>query len=144
MKPGRGRQSKAALLIDTTELNTFRAVLSLSQRLSERRQTTDFQSRDAYLVFLRRFLRVKKVRLSQLGCIIVFRGPGPFTAVRVGVTVANTLGLALNIPVFGVRKSRLSPDEIFLKSRTQQIKLGSNITPYYNQRPNITHPRKND
>jgi len=34
--------------------------------------------------------------------ILVIKGPGAFTGLRIGVTVANTLAFALNIPVSGI------------------------------------------
>ena len=31
------------------------------------------------------------------------KGPGPFTAVRIAIALANTFSYALNIPVFGIK-----------------------------------------
>lgn len=41
-------------------------------------------------------------RLADIGLIVVGIGPGPFTGLRVGVVTAQTLGLALGVPVRGV------------------------------------------
>ena len=41
-------------------------------------------------------------RLADIGLIVVGVGPGPFTGLRVGVATAQTLGLALGVPVRGV------------------------------------------
>lgn len=50
---------------------------------------------------IKKILFKNKVELSEIDAIAVNRGPGSYTGVRVGVTVANTLGWTLNIPVFG-------------------------------------------
>jgi tRNA threonylcarbamoyladenosine biosynthesis protein TsaB len=39
---------------------------------------------------------------SELGKIVVARGPGSYTGVRIGVTIAKTLAWTLNIPIVGV------------------------------------------
>ncbi|MGE3287550.1 MAG: tRNA (adenosine(37)-N6)-threonylcarbamoyltransferase complex dimerization subunit type 1 TsaB [Pseudonocardia sp.] len=42
------------------------------------------------------------IRLRDAGAIVVGRGPGPFTGLRVGMVTAAALGDALDIPVHGV------------------------------------------
>jgi tRNA threonylcarbamoyladenosine biosynthesis protein TsaB len=39
---------------------------------------------------------------SELGKVVVARGPGSYTGVRIGVTIAKTLAWTLNIPIVGV------------------------------------------
>lgn len=39
---------------------------------------------------------------QDLTAVVVGVGPGPYTGLRVGVVTARTLGLALDIPVYGV------------------------------------------
>ncbi len=46
-------------------------------------------------------LSMAGVELSSLDAIVVYAGPGSFTGLRIGVSVANALGYALNIPVVG-------------------------------------------
>ena len=37
--------------------------------------------------------------LDDIGGIIVFKGPGSFTGLRIGLSVANALSYSLNIPI---------------------------------------------
>lgn len=48
-----------------------------------------------------KLLRVTNTELHTLKGIEVETGPGSFTGLRVGVSVANALAFALNIPVNG-------------------------------------------
>ncbi len=41
------------------------------------------------------------ISLEDLGGIVVFHGPGSFTGLRIGISVANALATSLEIPVVG-------------------------------------------
>lgn len=47
-------------------------------------------------------LKKAKKNFSDIKKIIIVTGPGPFSSVRIGVTVANTLGLLLRAPIFEI------------------------------------------
>lgn len=53
---------------------------------------------------LEALLKKAKKRLKDLGAIAVAVGPGRFTAVRVGVTFADTLARALGVPAVGLTR----------------------------------------
>lgn len=53
------------------------------------------------LPLISKLLDRKKMIFKDLEGIAVESGPGSFTGLRVGVSVANALGYALNIPVNG-------------------------------------------
>lgn len=53
------------------------------------------------LPMIDRILKRNKIKLKEISSIEVNCGPGSFTGTRVGVSVANALGFALNLPVNG-------------------------------------------
>lgn len=77
-------------------------------------------------------LRRSKKTFKDLKRIIVVRGPGQFSALRIGVTVANVLANTLRIPLFSVGK---------LSKSCFNLKRESVVTPKYNKPPHITMPK---
>src|SRR3989344_1067964 len=55
----------------------------------------------ALLPLILRVLKKNKLEFSDLKGIEVSTGPGSFTGIKVGVSVANALGYSLGIPVNG-------------------------------------------
>lgn len=77
--------------------------------------------------------------LSNVGGIVVFRGPGSFTGLRIGITVANTLSYSLAVPIVGSEDSR------WLETGLQRIQSGATDTvvlPEYGAEPHITPQKK--
>lgn len=56
-----------------------------------------------------KILKTNKKDFKDLTAIEVDPGPGSFTGTRIGVTVANTLGFILNIPVNGKKGKIVVP-----------------------------------
>jgi tRNA threonylcarbamoyladenosine biosynthesis protein TsaB len=78
-------------------------------------------------------------KYSDVTGIIVFKGPGSFTGLRIGITVANALAYAENIPIIGTN------GEDWLEAGL--AKLASSIDdkivlPEYGAPANITTPKK--
>jgi len=71
---------------------------------------------------IKKLLFKNKIKLSELDAIAVNLGPGSYTGVRVGVTVADTLAWASNIPVFGYS---LEDIEKVAKKIAQNINKGN-------------------
>lgn len=59
------------------------------------------------LSLINQSLKKKKLKLNNLKEIKVNLGPGSFTGLRVGLSVANALGWALDIPVNGRKEVKL-------------------------------------
>ncbi len=91
------------------------------------------------LQFLQQSLGGEGRGWSDLDGIVVFRGPGSYTSLRIGITVANTLADSLQIPIVGSggENWRADGDELLKKQATPQV-----ITPIYYQDAVITQPRK--
>jgi tRNA threonylcarbamoyladenosine biosynthesis protein TsaB len=77
--------------------------------------------------------------LSDVTNILVFRGPGSFTGLRIGIAVANALADGLAIPIVGTMGEEWIPDGI------DRLLSGNNDTivmPEYGALPHITAPRE--
>ena len=77
--------------------------------------------------------------LDDLEGMLVYEGPGSFTGLRIGISVANTLAYSLNIPIIA------ATGEAWLQTGIQAIHDGQNqriVLPEYGSPPHITTPRK--
>lgn len=46
-------------------------------------------------------LKSRKLELKNLNGIVAYEGPGSFTGLRIGLSVANALAYSLNVPIVG-------------------------------------------
>jgi len=78
--------------------------------------------------------------IHDLRGIVVFKGPGSFTGLRIGLSVANALAYSLIIPIVSTEG-----DSGWLADGISRLKQGENervAMPEYGSPPNITPPRK--
>ena len=78
-------------------------------------------------------------KLDHLIGLIVFSGPGSFTGLRIGVTVANALAYAHSLPIVG------SNGDEWLRQGRDKLTSGGNeyqVLPHYGAEPKITKPGK--
>lgn len=88
---------------------------------------------------LDKILNQLSIGLEDIDGIVVFKGPGSFTGLRIGITVANTLAYAQNIPI--VAKTR----QDWIKEGINDLMAGKNdkiALPEYGAPANVTKPRK--
>ncbi len=74
-----------------------------------------------------------KVAFADIGLIVTTVGPGSFTGLRIGLSAARTLGLALNIPVQGVSTLEAVARSAVPESKPCLVVLESKRTDFYVQ-----------
>ncbi len=78
--------------------------------------------------------------LTDIIQVIVYKGPGSFTGLRIGITVANTLGYVLAVPVLGGQgEGWLAAEQ---GDSLPQKELSNLVIPNYGAGANVTAPRK--
>lgn len=87
------------LFIDTAENTKVTVGLIGDGTRYEMTQEASGRRDQAVLPLVRAILNEQKLGLHDLTGIHVNNGPGSFTGVRVGVAIANTLGVVLGIPI---------------------------------------------
>lgn len=71
--------------------------------------------------------------------LVVFKGPGSFTGLRIGITVMNSLSYANTLPIVG------EMDDDWQTKGLERLSRGENdqiVLPEYGGEANITTPRK--
>lgn len=88
---------------------------------------------------LKDILGKQRITLSDLGGIVVYEGPGSFTGLRIGISVANALSYSLDIPIIGVQgENWLEKGLILIQPSSSKLPL----TPFYGADAHITTPKK--
>lgn len=85
------------------------------------------------------FLGAAGKNFVDLKGLLVFRGPGSFTGLRIGITVMNTISYAQSIPVVG------ATGDNWLEQGVSRLMNGDNdqvVLPEYGAEARITKPKK--
>lgn len=78
---------------------------------------------------------------SDMAGVGVWRGPGSFTGLRIGITVANSLSYAQHIPVVGVTGDDWREAAVH-QLQHHQGDVEAIVLPEYGATPHITRPKK--
>lgn len=86
------------------------------------------------------------------GGVIAYLGPGSYTGLRIGITVANTFAYALGIPIAGIKNENYQGEKFdtatlekqdlkeLLKKGLEELpkkKAGEYLIPFYGKEPNV-------
>ena len=87
---------------------------------------------------IKEILDKSSISLDQLGGVVIYKGPGSFTGLRIGFAVANALAYAQGISIAA------AGGQDWIKTGLVNLSAGhfQPVTPDYGQPPHITQPRK--
>lgn len=91
------------------------------------------------LTTIRQQLDVQKATFKNITGVVIFKGPGSFTGLRIGITVANTLAYSLGVPIAG------ETGEQWVSAGVNRLKSGKSdqlVLPHYGSEAHITMPKK--
>ena len=132
------------LAINSAMPQTAVALLSMGkspQLLGEKSWQSARNESAKILPALEALLQKNKKSWSDLQAIFVVIGPGPFTGLRVGVTIANVIAWSTNSKIFTAKLAELQPQKTFGENA---LKLFKNrkatklAKPLYLRKPHIT------
>lgn len=91
------------------------------------------------LAFLRDTLAQRGASFGDLSGIGAMKGPGSFTGLRIGLSVANTLADGLAIPIVGTAGDAWQVEAQARLARGENDQI---VLPMYSGEAHITQPRK--
>lgn len=124
-------------------LDTSTPVCKLTFIDGETRYTDEWQAdrqlAKGFLRYIQEQMEKHEYSWADIRAIGVFRGPGSFTGLRIGLTVMNTIADSQSIPIVG------GDGEDWAQEVLQKLKDNENekiILPLYGSEAHITKPRK--
>lgn len=102
------KKNKVTLFIDTTGIREARVAIEVNGKRYERESSSAALRSQAVLPLIEELTGDASIQLSDITGITVGEGPGSFTGLRVGLAVANMLGVLLKVPVNG-KKALVTP-----------------------------------
>ncbi|MFA6254696.1 MAG: tRNA (adenosine(37)-N6)-threonylcarbamoyltransferase complex dimerization subunit type 1 TsaB [Patescibacteria group bacterium] len=130
------------LVIHTADQKqVFVGLIKSGKLIAKKEFLAPYQQAEKLLSAIGNLLKAKSYQLQAINGIAVVSGPGPFTALRIGVTTANTLAWALGIPIVGIKLNEfhnLSQLVAVIEKKIKKASVGKIIEPFYDKEPNIT------
>lgn len=93
------KKQETILFIDTTRQDEIFVALEKDGKRIQEKSASKSANAQNVLPLIEKLLKATNLKLFDIEEIQVNPGPGSFTGVRVGVTVANMLGMLLSVPV---------------------------------------------
>ena len=87
---------------------------------------------------IKQLLDLQALSLQDIEGVVVFKGPGSFTGLRIGITVANALADSLKVPIVSEKA------ENWVQKGTERLGNDENETlalPEYGGEPHVTAPK---
>jgi tRNA threonylcarbamoyladenosine biosynthesis protein TsaB len=110
-----------------------------TQQLATRTWQADRQLARNLLRELESFLGQNNLGFHEVEGLFIYKGPGSFTGLRIGITTLNAYAYAREIPIVGVS------GEKWIETALRRLMSGETdriILPEYGADPRITKPKK--
>lgn len=88
---------------------------------------------------IQNLLDAKGSTFRKVEGIVVYKGPGSFTGLRIGLSVGNALAYGLNVPIVSTTGKDWQLNGI---NRLNKVENEISAVPDYGSEPNITSPKK--
>lgn len=129
------------LIVNTATLKEKVLLAKDDKILNQRKWSSNFDETKRLLSEIEKTLKKSKYKIKDIEKIIVVKGPGNFSALRIGITVVNIMAFLLKIPIFSINTKQ------FLKARSilalqKNAKREKIAVPLYDKLPNITKAKK--
>lgn len=95
------------LVIDTSDSKNIRIGIKINGKSKYISSKARVLKAQATLPLIDKILKENNLKLKDINGIKVNTGPGSFTGLRVGTSIANTLGFFLKIPINGKKVGKL-------------------------------------
>ena len=95
------------LFIDTSASDVSIAILKSNQILSSIKKTIPNEHSKYTVSFINQLLKESSLKPDALKRIMVVTGPGSFTGVRIGITIAKVYAYLKNIDVIGISSLKM-------------------------------------
>jgi tRNA threonylcarbamoyladenosine biosynthesis protein TsaB len=110
-----------------------------TEKLAELKWPAHLKLAETLHTKIKEILNKSSISDNGLGGVAVYKGPGSFTGLRIGLSVGNALAYARNIPIVGT-----SGDQ-WLAAALKALLAGQNdkiVVPEYGAPVRVTKPRK--
>lgn len=132
------KRGKMILTIRTDKPEAELGIFENNKQLEYFKWQADRQLADTIHKQIEKLLSLQGLTLQGVDGIVCFEGPGSFTGLRIGMSVANALAYAVSVPIV----ARGGDD--WIATGIQDILSGKDqkiVTPKYGAEPNVTKPK---
>jgi tRNA threonylcarbamoyladenosine biosynthesis protein TsaB len=126
------------LLLDTSTPTCRMTLVDNDDRHEYEWEASRILARDLLGFINEKLLRHSK-SWSDINAIGIYKGPGSFTGLRIGITVMNTLADAQGIQIVGASGDGWQLDALGRIASGENQKI---VLPLYGREANITKPKK--
>ncbi len=127
------------IVIRSDKPESYIAIFNDNQEIAVKKWQSGRELSTQILSVIDELLNIAKIKPRNLTGVIVYEGPGSYTGLRIGTSVANAIGYSEQIPVFAVGgEDWIKEGQVKLKETSIFVP----VSPVYGGQVFTTKPRK--